>query len=548
MTPVDSNSLAADKEVVESPVWYNRLKGNKPLLLAMMCSAQLLDIINIASVTIALPDLLKDVGYEPNQLQWIVSAYALAYSGFLVIGGRFGDLFGHRRIFLSGVAFFSVWSLVNGFARNPIFMSVSRALQGMGAGFTIPSALAILTTTHHGEERTKAIAIFGGSAALGNIFGVLLGGILGDTIGWQWIFFLTAIISSIITFISFLVIPQLTHTPPEDKRIDVAGAASFVGGIVLIIYYLSESPSVGWAAGKTLGPLIAGIFLLIVFVIIEFKIAYPIMPPRIWRSRRFTASTLTAIVIMAAAQEFNYYASLAFQNILHFSPLETALAFLVQGIGAALVIAAVSRLVKVVRTKILILTGWVLICISGIVFSLMDNGSSYWAIPFPALIINVCGTAPVWVCSQLNAVADAADEDQGVVGSIYNAALQFGGPIGIAVATVVVDQVADMENTKDSVQLMRGYRSAFYTESVLAGIGFLVVLILAANHDPIHSAQDRGSQTEDLELSSSDVHTISEPKREELIVDGEGNKMASDQASPSIDPTISGVENGDEKK
>ncbi|KAF9166983.1 hypothetical protein DFQ26_006247 [Actinomortierella ambigua] len=524
--------------------WYFKLRGNKGLLLAMMSSAQLLDIINIASVTITLPDLLKDVGYESNQLQWVVSAYALAYSGFLVIGGRFGDLFGHRRIFLSGVIFFSIWSLVNGFARNPIFMSVSRALQGMGAGFTIPSALAILTTTHHGEERTKAIAFFGGSGAIGGIVGVLLGGIFGDTIGWQWIFFLTSILGFIIAFLAFLVIPHLTHIPPEDKRIDIAGAASFVSGIVLLIYYLSESPSLGWASGKTLGPLVASIVLLIAFVVIEFKIAYPIMPPRIWRSRRFTASTITAIVIMATAQIINYYASLAFQNVMGYSPLQTALAFLVQGIGAVLVVASITRLVKFVRTKVLILVGWVLVCISGIIFSFMEKDTSYWAIPFPALIVNVLGMAPVWVCSQLNAVADAADEDQGVVGSIYNAALQFGGPIGIAVATVVVDQFVDLETTKDPAELMRGYKTAFYTMSVFSGVGFLVVLLLAANQDPIHPQQDHESEAADQEHATKNITSATERKGEELATVDQHIDSIGESASPSINASTINLEKG----
>ncbi|KAF9977683.1 hypothetical protein BGZ73_005193 [Actinomortierella ambigua] len=528
--------------------WYFKLRGNKWLLLAMMSSAQLLDIINIASVTITLPDLLKDVGYESNQLQWVVSAYALAYSGFLVIGGRFGDLFGHRRIFLTGVIFFSIWSLVNGFARNPIFMSVSRALQGMGAGFTIPSALAILTTTHHGEERTKAIAIFSGSGALGGIIGVLLGGIFGDTIGWQWIFFLTAILGFIIAFLAFLVIPQLTHIPPEDKRIDIPGAASFVMGIVLLIYYLSESPSLGWASGKTLGPLVAAIVLLIAFVVIEFKIAYPIMPPRIWRSRRFTASTITAIVIMATAQILNYYASLAFQNVLGYSPLQTALAFLTQGVGAVLVVVAITRLVKFVRTKILILAGWVFVCLSGIIFSLLDKDSSYWAIPFPGMIVNILGMAPVWVCSQLNAVTDAADEDQGVVGSIYNAALQFGGPIGIAVATVVVNQFIDLETTKDPVELLRGYKTAFYTQSVFSAAGFLIVLVLAANQDPVHAPKEDGSKATDLENATIGDDTAAELKGEELAAVGQRSAdFTGESASPSINASTINLEMNEAK-
>ncbi|KAI8595056.1 major facilitator superfamily [Dissophora ornata] len=156
----------------------------KGLLLMLMSMAQMLDIINVASVTITLPDIMKEVGYKVDQLQWVTSAYALAYGAFLLIGGRLGDLFGHRFIYIMGVTWFSIWALVNGFAKDPIVMSVGRALQGMGAGFTVPSALAILTTTYPvGPERTQALAIFGGTGAIGSVIGVLLGGILGSTIG-----------------------------------------------------------------------------------------------------------------------------------------------------------------------------------------------------------------------------------------------------------------------------------------------------------------------------------------------------------------------------
>ncbi|KAF9908519.1 hypothetical protein BX616_000120 [Lobosporangium transversale] len=303
-----------------------------------MSMAQMLDIINVASVTITLPDIMRDVGYRVDQLQWVTSAYALAYGAFLLIGGRLGDLFGHRRIYILGVAWFSIWALVNGFAKDPIVMSVGRALQGMGAGFTIPSALAILTTTYPvGPERTHALALFGGSAAVGIVVGVLLGGVLGSTIGWHWIFFFTAILGFILAVLGFLVIPaEKNESTAEDRRVDIMGLTSFTLGIVAVIYYLSESPAKGWSSASTLAPLCVGIASMAAFVVIEWKIDYPIMPLHIWRSRRLVASCLTIVSLSAGINAMIFFTSLTFQNVQGYSPMKTSLCYVVNVYNVAL--------------------------------------------------------------------------------------------------------------------------------------------------------------------------------------------------------------------
>ncbi|KAG0052355.1 hypothetical protein BGZ83_002694 [Gryganskiella cystojenkinii] len=478
-----SATTIADKNVNLKP-WYRRLDENKGLLLALVSMAQMLDIINVASVTITLPDIMKEVGYKVDQLQWVTSAYALAYGAFLLIGGRLGDLFGHRRIYILGVTWFSVWAVVNGFAKNPIIMSVGRALQGMGAGFTVPSALAILTTTYPvGPERTQALAIFGGTGAIGSVIGVLLGGILGSTIGWRWIFYFTAIIGFAMTIGGLLVIPaQMGESKVEDRRIDYFGILSFCLGIVAIIYYLSEGPAEGWTAAQTLAPLLIGIALLFLFVFIQYRIDYPIMPLRIWRSRRLVASCVTIICVSAAINAMIFYSSLAFQNVLGYSALITSVCYIVHGVGAIVTIVALTKLVTMVRTKIIMIIGWFFFIASGIVWAQLKEDNSYWSIPFPALILNFLGMAPVWLCCQINSVADADDEDQGVVGAVYNVSLQLGAPIGIAIANII----ANGKNPATAVgkALLPGYKDAFYSYAVMAGVGLILTIVLAANRDP----------------------------------------------------------------
>ncbi|KAF9955748.1 hypothetical protein BGZ65_003197 [Modicella reniformis] len=404
--------------------------------------AQMLDIINVTSVSIALPDIMEQVGYKADQLQWVISAYALAFGALLLTGGRLGDLFGHRFIFLIGVTWFSIWSVVNGFANTPIVMSIGRALQGMGAAFTIPSALAILTTTYPvGPERTKAMGIFGGAGAIGSVFGVLLGGVLGSTIGWRWIFYITAILGFTMVAMGYFVIPpKKGESTIVDRRIDYLGISAFTIGIVAVIYSLSEAPAHGWSAASTLAPLCVGLFLLVAFVVIEYKIDYPIMPLHIWRSQRLVASCLTVICNAAAINVMLFFTILTLQNVQDYSALNASFAFIPHGVGATMTVVAVSKIVLHVRTKIIIIIGWLFFIASGILFAQIKEDSSYWSVTFPAMVLNFLGHASIWLCCQINSVADAANEDQGVVGGVFNVILQIGAPIGIAISNIIANR------------------------------------------------------------------------------------------------------------
>ncbi|KAF9957580.1 hypothetical protein BGZ72_001670 [Mortierella alpina] len=514
-------------EVPSQLPWYRRLHERKGLLLAIVSMAQMLDIINVASVTIVLPKVMEDVGYQIDQLQWISSAYALAYGAFLLLGGRLGDLYGHRNIYMLGVTWFSIWSVFNGFATNPVMMSVGRALQGMGAGFTVPSALAILTTSYPvGPERTKALSIFGGSAAAGSAAGILLGGILGSTIGWRWMFYLTGIVGFTITVLGIVVIPaEKSQGKVEDRRLDVFGMATFTMGIVLVIYYLSEGSAAGWSSPKALAPFLVGVASLILFVIIENKIDYPIMPLHIWRSRRFLASCVTSLFMMASMNAHFYFTSLALQNVLGYSPLRTALSNMPHGVGCIIVVGILSVLISRVRTKLVIVVGWLFLIGSGVLWAQLKVDSSYWAIPFPALILNMIALASIWLTCQVNSVTDAADEDQGVVGAVYNVSLQIGAPIGIAIANII----ANTKNAPDSVgvNLLPGYVAAFYAFTAMAGVGLVCTLILNPNSDPVKPAEG------DIEVMEMGVSAQGAANGEKDLVTDSAGVLTTPQRGPS---------------
>ncbi|KAF9949269.1 hypothetical protein BGZ70_001839 [Mortierella alpina] len=284
-------------------------------------------------------------------------------------------------------------------------------------------------------------------------------------------------------FLGLLVIPtELSESKVADRRVDYMGITSFTVGIVTLIYYLSEGPSAGWTEAKTLAPFIVGLLLLVAFVVIEYKIDYPIMPFRIWRSRRLVASCLTIICVSAGINTLIFYSSLTFQNVLGYSPLKTSLAYIVHGVGAIVAIVALTKLVTMVRTKIIMIVGWFFFIASAILWAQIQYDSSYWSIPFPGFILNFLGMAPIWLCCQINSVTDADDEDQGVVGAVYNVSLQIGAPIGIAVSNIIAN--GRNAPTALGAELLVGYRAAFYSFAIMAGVGLLVTVIFAANSDP----------------------------------------------------------------
>ncbi|KAF9284094.1 hypothetical protein BGZ68_004915 [Mortierella alpina] len=467
-----NDTVATTGEPAKNIPWYQRLRKSKGLLLAVISLATMLDIINVASITIALPSIERDVGYTPSQLQWCVSAYALTYAAFLLIGGRMGDLFGHKRIFLVGTTWFAIWALVCGFARNAIFMSVARALEG------------------------------------------------------------AAIISAFLAISGFFIISAEQGKPlgKVDNRIDYAGAICFTIGVIAVIYYLTESTTAGWSSAKTLAPLVVGIAFLVAFVVIESRIEYAIMPFHIWRSRRFASSIIIIICLTATYNTLIFYSSLTFQNVLGFNSLITACCYIVHGLGLLVGLYTVTRLFRYTRTKIIMVFGWCFVICSAIIFAQVVPGSTYWRFAFPALIVNCMGLSPTWMCCQVNAVADAKDEDQGVVGAIYNVGIQLGAPIGLAIANIIAEAFTP-EGARDATALMSGYSAAFYAYGVMGGIGLAVMLIFAANRDPAEFAEvsgiegDHGPKSKHNDLEASQVGG---PK-EEVVEVAEGKMEVAEE-------------------
>ncbi|KAG0010657.1 hypothetical protein BGZ81_002659 [Podila clonocystis] len=457
----------------------------QPLMLYVVSMAQFLDIVSGASMTVAMLPIAKDLNFAVQDQQWLISAYALSFGGLLLIAGRMGDLFGHRRIFLAGLAWFCLWSTVNGFSRSPVMLCVSRALQGMGAAAQIPTALALIAIKYPvGQERTRALSIFGAIGAMGAVTGLLLSGALTSTIGWQWIFFICAIFSFILLVVGIFALPDAPGLHGVNPKVDIGGSFTATGGIVCVIYYISAGVETGWASPKTLPVLCVGLVLLAIFFMIEKRISYPIMPFHIWRHKAFSASFAIIFVMQASFQGFLYYSTLIFQEVLGYPIMRTSLSYLVHGLTAIVVYSILGRFLPRLPLKPFICLGFIFLAGSSLFFAFVTPTSTYWVLPFLGLITNVFGLGFVMLPAQITALRDAADDDQGVVGAIYNVGLQIGAPFGLAILTVISGNVNGHDPSITGAQKMEGYKWALIGDAAFGALGLILTLVFLPHVKP----------------------------------------------------------------
>ncbi|KAG0236919.1 major facilitator superfamily domain-containing protein [Mortierella sp. GBAus27b] len=520
----------------------------QPLMLYVVSLAQFLDIVNGASMTVAMLPIAKDLNFEPQQQQWLISSYALSFGGLLLIAGRMGDLFGHRRVFLIGLFWFGLWSLVNGFSRSPVMLCISRALQGMGAAAQIPTALALIAIKYPaGKARTRALSVFGAIGGMGAVTGLLLSGALTSTVGWQWIFYLSAIMSVILFVLGLFAIPDAPGLHGAKPKVDIAGSITATGGIVCVIYYISSGVETGWASPKTLPVLIVGIALLIAFFFIEKRITYRIMPFHIWKNRGFTVSFVLIFTMQAAFQGFLYYSTLIFQEVLGYEIMKVSLSYLVHGLTAIVAYAALGKVLPVLPLKPMIVTGFFFLSCSALFFAFVTPTSTYWVLPFIGLIVNVFGLGMVMLPAQITALRDASNDDQGVVGAIYNVGLQIGAPFGLAILTVISGKL----NTGiEGAGKMHGYKYALIGDAAFGILGLLLTLIFLPHVKPTKapkaaSLEEGGIAASEQEDNATEIDvvvtTTSHPQKQELAETHEKHEFEESQQRGDKDELPSSV-------
>jgi EmrB/QacA subfamily drug resistance transporter len=326
-------------------------------VLVLVCFAQFMVILDATIVNVALPSIQRDLDFSASSLQWVINAYTLVFGGFLLLGGRAGDLLGRKRLFLTGVAVFTLASLLNGLAQSSEVLIAARALQGLGAALVSPAALSIITTTFaDGPERTKALGVWGGIAAGGGAFGLLLGGILTDALTWQWIFLVNVPIGILTAVATLRWVPdsRMENVP---RRFDLGGAISVTAGLIILVYAIVKAQQWGWGSGRMLGLTAVALALLGTFLFIELRSQAPLVRLSLFKIRSLAAANAVMLVIAGGLFSMFFFATIYLQRVLGFSALDAGLGFLPVSFGIGIGAGLSQQLIKRIGVKPVALIG-----------------------------------------------------------------------------------------------------------------------------------------------------------------------------------------------
>src|SRR3954451_20951456 len=412
-----------ERAMTDSSVAYQEAGGQdrrKWAALALLVAAQFMVVLDVAIVNVALPSIRTDLGFSQESLQWVITAYAIIFGGFLLLGGRLADLLGRRRLFVAGLALFTVSSLLDGLAWSEGSLIAFRSLQGLGAAMLSPAALSILTTTFkEGRERNLALGIWGAASGSGGAAGVLLGGALTSAFSWSWIFFINVPAGVLVlSLVPFLL--QESRADLDHRHFDAAGAASITGGLMLLVYAMTRATQHGWGTGETIGLLAAPAALIVAFVVIEVRSKAPLLPMRIFRLRTLTSSNISGLLLGAAVFSQFFLLTLYMQQVLHYSALKTGVAY----IALTLSIIAFSGIGQGLATRIgvrPVLTAGMALSAAGLVLyaQLPVHGQYFWDL-FPAFLLSGIGLALSFVPMSIGALTGVTQADAGVASGLIN--------------------------------------------------------------------------------------------------------------------------------
>ena len=482
---------------------------HKGLALAVLAAAQFMVILDATIVNVALPAIQKALGFTTaSQLQWIVTAYALVFGGFLLLGGRLADLFGRRRIFVAGVMLFAAASLMGGLAQSPTMLIIFRALQGLGGALLAPSALSlVLTIFQEGPERNRALGIWSMIAGGGGAVGLLLGGILTQYVDWRWIFFINIPIAAVVLFMAMRYVPK--SLPQAKQRIDFAGALTVTASLMSLVYALAKAPENGWTSGSTLGIFALSALLMAGFIINELRVRHPLITLGIFRRRNVTGGTLIQLLMPASLFGMFFYLSIYLQQILKYSPTETGVADVPFTIVLIIIAGVLSRKIAKLNPKPILVIAPLVVASGLLYFSRIPVHSNYWIDILPGIALMASGMAAVFVTTALVTTSGVSHKESGLVSGLLNTAQQIGGAIGLAVLSVVSTSTTKQDLAAAHgnpavvpTALVHGFQQGFLVASLFAVAASIVALVILKVHKPTAQEAAQGPETEAESLAA----------------------------------------------
>ncbi len=458
------------------------------LILIVLALAQFMVVLDVSVVNVALPAIQRAFHMTESNLQWVVTAYTLAFGGFLLLGGRAADLYGRRKLFMIGTAVFGLASLLDGMSQSGTMLMALRAAQGLAAALMSPAALSIVLVTYReGHERNTALAVWGAVASGGAAAGMLLGGVITQYLGWRWIFFVNVPVAILVSLAAWRLVPA--HESEEThNELDLPGAISITSALMLLVYGLVEAPSHGWTAHSTLAYFTMSIALFAYFVMNEQRAKHPLVPFRIFRVRNVTAADLIQMPIIAGMYSTFFFTSLYTQTILGYSPVRTGLSFLVIPVMIAIAATNVPRLVKRVGFKPILMVAPLITAGALFWLSHVRVQGTYVHDLLPGFIFMGLGMGATFVAITIAATSGVEGRESGLASGLLNTAQQIGGALGLAVLTGVATSAATryVKHLKTAPNKLtplaaqvHGFHVAFYVATgFLISASFLAAVLL----------------------------------------------------------------------
>jgi EmrB/QacA subfamily drug resistance transporter len=453
------------------------------LALGLLCMAQFVVVLDASIVNVALPSIGEALNFSQENLSWVVNAYVLTFGGFLLLGGRLADLLGRRRVFMFGLVLFAFASLAGGFAESEGMLIAARAVQGLGGAILSPAALSIVTTTFRdGAERNKALGVWGAVAGSGGAAGVLLGGVLTEYLGWEWVLWVNFPIGVAAAALAPSLLAE-SRADSETRSFDLAGAISVTAGLSILVYALVDATDAGWGSTQTIGLLALAAVLLAAFVAIELRAAAPLVPFRIFRMRTLTGANVVGLLIGASLFSMFFFISLYMQQVLGYSAIKAGLSYLPLALTIILAAGIASQLVTRIGFKPVLAAGMAFVAAGLLWFTQVSADGGYLSDILGPMLLAAIGLGAAFVPVTIAAVSGVQAHEAGLASGLINTSQQVGGALGLAVLATIANSVTNDATGSPPVALTDGFQAAFLAGAAIAIVGLIATLVLIRSSD-----------------------------------------------------------------
>jgi EmrB/QacA subfamily drug resistance transporter len=466
----------------------------KNLALLLLVMTQFVVVIDASITNVALPSIGKALNISQDNLSWVVNSYTLTFGGFLLLGGRLADFFGRRRVFMIGMALFSVASLAGGLAANETWLIIARAVQGLGAAIASPAARSIITTTFkEGSERNRALGIWGAVAGAGGAAGVLLGGMLTEWAGWEWVLFVNVPIGAFIVWQAPRRLVESHAGEERERTLDLPGAVTVTGGLALLVYAMVDATSAGWTSTATILRIAGALVLLAAFVVIELRTKRPLVPFSIFRRRTLRGANIVGILIGMSLFSMFFLITLYLQQVLGDSALEAGFSYLPLALSIIGAAGAAGALVTKIGFKPVLIGGMVLVAIALAWFSQVSADGSFLADVLGPSILAGLGLGFAFVPVTIAAMSGSSPDEAGLASGLINTSQQVGGALGLAILASIANSSTSSaleSGTHDkAVALTTGFSDAFTVGACFAIAGAILAALLISSRDSREHAE-----------------------------------------------------------